>query len=95
VTLKAQEFESDSYGPNNRRKYEITDELQGYTVTLGRFKPLQQTPHAWYSVHLPIEQHNPNIVTVQFPDIEINGQTYNITPVRFEKNVGTYLVSNQ
>jgi hypothetical protein len=90
VTLKAQEYESDLYGPNKGRKYEITDELHGYTVIIGEFKPLQQTLHAWYRVNIPIEQHDLSIVTVKFPDIEINGQIYNIAPVRFERNVGTF-----
>ena len=90
VTLNAQGYESDNYGPNKRRKYEITDELHGYTVIIGGFKPSQQTVHAWYSVKLPIEQRDMSIVTVQFPDIEINGQIYPITPVRFKRNVGTF-----
>jgi len=89
-TLKAQGYESDSYGPNKSRKYEITDELHGYTVIIGGFKPLQQTLHAWYRVILPIEQHDLSIVTVKFPDIEINSQIYHIPPVRFERNVGTF-----
>ena len=69
VTLKAQGYNSDRYGPNKGRRYEITDELHGYTVITGGFKPLQQTRHAIYKVGLPIEQHDLNIVTIRFPDI--------------------------
>ncbi len=88
VSVKAQVLESDSYGSNKQRKYKITDELPGYTVIIGKL--FKQTMHAFYSASIPTEQHDLSIVTVKFPDIEINGQIHHIAPVRFERHVGTF-----
>lgn len=91
IILRAKELESDSFGPNKRKKYKIIDDLPGYTVTFhGFFKPYKDTTHAFYSLIIPIDKKNLDDATVYFPNILINNELHQVSPVNFEKHIGSF-----
>lgn len=91
LILRAKELESDPFGPNKGKKYKISDDLPGYTVTFhGFFKPYKDSTHAWYSLIIPIDKKHLDDVTVYFPDILINNKLHQLPPVNFEKRIGTF-----